>query len=279
MFANNLKQLFTNPAKFLGQRSLRSPRRAGLIAMALLIGALTLSSCGNSPESIASAPPATDAELEQQVLEIIRQNPDVILEAVQIADRQRREQQEVAQREKLEQIKNDPEAAIGKAPVIGAENAEVIIIEFSDFQCPFCSRTQPTLKALLAKYPDDVSLAYKHLPLARIHDQAIPAAKASWAAQQQGKFWEYHDALFENQANLSEEYYLALATELELDLDQFNSDRNSEAAETAINTDLAMAEELGATGTPFFVVNGVPVFGALDLADFEQLIAEVRADN
>jgi protein-disulfide isomerase len=154
----------------------------------------------------------------------------------------------------------------------------VVIIEFSDFQCPFCSRTQPTLKALLKQYPE-VSLAYKHLPLAQIHDQAVPAAKAAWAAQQQGKFWEYHDFLFANQQNLSEEYYQALAVELELDLDQFNRDRNSEEAKDAINADLAMAQELGATGTPFFVVNGEPVFGALSLADFAQLIAEVKAQE
>jgi protein-disulfide isomerase len=276
MPAKNFNQLFKVSGN---QASRRSPNRLALIGMSLLITGTFLSSCNASSESIASAPATTDAELEQQVLEIIKNNPDVILEAVQTADQQRRQAQEESQQKKLEAFKNDPQAAIGKAPIIGAENGEVVIIEFSDFQCPFCSKAQPTLKALLEKYPEDITLAFKHLPLARIHPEAIPAAKAAWAAQQQGKFWEYHDALFTNQESLGEGYYVSLAEELGLDLEQFNRDRNSEEAETAVNNDLNIAQELGANGTPFFVVNGVPVFGALELADFEQLIAEVKAQN
>ena len=125
------------------------------------------------------------------------------------------------------------------------------------------------------KHKDNVTLVFKHLPLTRIHPQAIPAAQAAWAAQQQGKFWEYHDALFEQQDKLGEELYLEVANSLGLDIDKFNSDRQSEAATALIEKDVELARKIGVSGTPFFVMNGETLSGAVQLSQFEEILAKV----
>ena len=103
----------------------------------------------------------------------------------------------------------------------------------------------------------------------------MPAAKAAWAAQQQGKFWEYHNALFEQQKQLSEELYGAIAKNLNLNLEKFNSDRNSPAAEAAIEKDIQIAQTLGIDGTPFFILNGETFSGAVELSEMETILAKV----
>ena len=118
-------------------------------------------------------------------------------------------------------------------------------IEFGDFQCPFCAEAEPTVKQFIAQHADQVTLVYKHFPLSQIHPQATSAAQAAWAAQQQGRFWEYHDALFDQQKQLGEDLYLAIAEELDLDLEQFNRDRNSSEAKAAIDQDLELAQKIG----------------------------------
>ncbi len=88
---------------------------------------------------------------------------------------------------------------IGNAPMTGSANAKVTIVEFSDFECPFCQKAYPTVKQILSTYPNDVKLYYKHLPLVQIHPDAQRAAEAAQCAKAQGKFWQYHDKLFESQ--------------------------------------------------------------------------------
>ncbi|QQS43846.1 thioredoxin domain-containing protein [Candidatus Roizmanbacteria bacterium] len=111
--------------------------------------------------------------------------------------------------EDLQQFCSDPETAafkpepvevaVNNSPIIGSRNSKVIIVEFSDFECPFCARAYSTVKQIQADYPNDVAIAYKHLPLTQLHPNAERAAQASVCAQEQGKFWEYHDKLFESQ--------------------------------------------------------------------------------
>jgi len=144
-------------------------------------------------------------------------------------------------------------------------------MEFSDFQCPFCAKALETVQQFMAKSQDRVTLVYKHFPLTNIHPNAEPAALAAWAAQQQKKFWEFHDGLFENQKNLGEELYISLATKLNLNLEKFNSDRQSEAAKKAIKKDVELGMAIGVPGTPFFVMNGVPVRTS------ENLLADLEA--
>ncbi len=111
--------------------------------------------------------------------------------------------------EDLQQFCSDPETAafrpepvevaVNNSPIIGSRDSKVIIIEFSDFECPFCARAYSTVKQIQSDYPNDVAISYKHLPLTQLHPNAERAAQAAVCAQEQGKFWEYHDKLFESQ--------------------------------------------------------------------------------
>ncbi len=213
-------------------------------------------------------------ELEQQVLQIIRNNPEVIIESVQAYQQQQQKQKQQARQAFLQDFKNNPGKIIASSPTTGAADARIILIEFSDFQCPFCAKAHKTVKQFMAKHQNEVMWVYKHLPLASIHPQAIPAAQASWAAYQQGKFWEYHDALFEEQDKLGEKLYLDIARSLNLDIKKFNRDR--QLALPAIEQDLALARQLGISGTPFFVMNQETFGGAVSLSDLEEILARVR---
>lgn len=142
--------------------------------------------------------------------------------------------------------------------VQGPTTAPVTIVEFSDLQCPACKAFSPVLKGLLDKYPEDVRLIYRHFPLPQ-HPLARPAALATEAAGQQGKFWEYHDMVFENQESLSDSSWEEFATQLELNITQFNEYRNSDEAQNTLQTDLGVARQVGVTGTPTIFLNGYKV--------------------
>ena len=148
-----------------------------------------------------------------------------------------------------------------------------MLVEFSDFQCPYCARAAQTVKEFMAKHSDEVTLVYKHLPLSAIHPQAMAAAQAAYAAQQQGKFWQYHDALFAQQKQLGEELYLQIAENLSLDLEQFNRDRKQ--AITNIQKDLQLAQQLQINGTPFFVLDNQSFSGAVPLSEMEAILGKI----
>jgi protein-disulfide isomerase len=215
-----------------------------------------------------------DPKLRQQVLQIIRDNPEVLLEALQAYQKQQQQQQEKARATFLQQLRTNSKAIVGQSPTKGAKNGKILLIEFSDFQCPYCARSIEPLQQFLTKHPEQVTLVYKHFPLIQIHAEALPAAKASWAAQQQGKFWEFHNALFVNQEKLGEALYVDTAKALGLDLQRFNRDRASNAARDAIAQDMRLAEQLGVDGTPFFVMNGTAVSGAVQLSDLEKILTQ-----
>ena len=157
------------------------------------------------------------------------------------------------------------------APRLGAEHAAVTIIEFSDFQCPFCKVAQSTLRKILQTYGNNVRLVFKHLPL-EIHPQAWPAARAATCAGAQNRFWQYHDALFEAD-DLSLETLKRIAATLGLDLPKFKTCLESEASRLAVLKDLQDAQRLGINGTPSFIINGTLVRGIPDLDDFKSIIA------
>ena len=166
---------------------------------------------------------------------------------------------------KIHQVK------VGDSPVKGAAEARVTIVEFSDFQCPYCGRVSPTLTRLLEEYPDDVRIVYKHLPLS-FHSNALPAAKASAAAGRQGKFWEMHDELFLNQRALSEAKFVELAGKLGLDVERFQEDFKSAPVATEVAQDMSEARRLGVTGTPGFFVNGRFSSGAKPYESFKAMV-------
>lgn len=153
----------------------------------------------------------------------------------------------------------------------GPANAKVTIVEFSEFECPYCRRGADTMYEVLKAYPNDVRLVFKHLPLS-FHKNAEPASRAALAAGKQGKFWEMHDHLFENQRSLGEKLYMEQAEKMGLDMTQFKSDYNSAALKKQIQEDLKEAERVGVRGTPGFLINGVLVSGARPADDFKQII-------
>jgi protein-disulfide isomerase len=160
---------------------------------------------------------------------------------------------------------------IAGAPALGPEQAPVTIVEFSDYQCPFCGRVEATLKQVREKYPDRVRIVFKHLPL-DIHSKALAAHAAAEAAARQGKFWEMHDKIFANQAAMSPEKYAEWARELGLDMARFERDRASAEVKARIAADKREAAQLGATGTPSFFINGKYSSGAKPFEAFQALI-------
>lgn len=187
-------------------------------------------------------------------------------------------QEKAAQQDLESQFKNPVKIDVGSSPVKGPANAKITIIEFSDFQCPFCKRGKDTMEEVSKKYPNDVKLAFKQLPLA-FHDKAEPAARASLAAGKQGKFWEMHDALFDNQAQLSSEFFLDQAKKLGLDIEKFKKDMEASDVTEQIKKDKELADSHGISGTPGFFVNGIAVRGAYPLAHFDTIIQRLLKEG
>lgn len=167
---------------------------------------------------------------------------------------------------------------IGNSPTLGPDSAPVKIVEWSDFQCPFCGRVGPTLDQITETYGDQVQLVFKHMPLS-FHKQARPAHAAAEAAGMQGKFWEMHDMIFADQRALNEEAYMAYAAEIGLDTEQFKQDLASDEVEKRIAADYAQAAKLGVTGTPAFFVNGRFLSGAQPFDRFKIMIDEELETN
>ena len=163
------------------------------------------------------------------------------------------------------QVASDPKRLRGNA------KAPVMIVEFSDYQCPYCHQAEPTVKEVLAKYGDKVSLSYRDFPLSAIHSQAMIAAEASRCAEEQGKFWEYHDQLFVG-SKLEKDSLIEYARNLKLDDKQFDSCLTSEKYKADIEKDEQEGRNAGVNGTPGFFVNGIFINGAKPADAFSQVI-------
>ena len=146
------------------------------------------------------------------------------------------------------------------SPFIGKADAPVTLVVFSDFQCPFCSKVQPLLDEVLKKNPDKLKIVFKHLPL-QMHKQARPAALAAIAAQEQGKFWQMHDALFAASKKLSKETIEQAAKDIGLDMEKFKKDLTSPATEEKLKKDMMDAGKASVGGTPTLFINGRQVKG------------------
>jgi protein-disulfide isomerase len=224
-----------------------------------------------APNSIAQSVKVSP-QLEKQILEVIRRHPDVMLEVLQKYAVEQQAKEQKAQADALKLARKNTRSLIGDSPTTGASNRQIVMVAFSDFQCPFCATADKSIKQFMAKHKDKVTLVYKYFPLTQIHPEALPAAQAAWAANKQGKFWEFHDALYANQAKLGEAFYLQTATSLKLDLNKFNADRK--IAANAIVEDFRLGRKLGVDGTPTFILNGEVVTGAASLADLEKALAQ-----
>jgi protein-disulfide isomerase len=157
----------------------------------------------------------------------------------------------------------------------GNGEAAVTLVEYSDFQCPACASFQPVLAEIMSQYGDQLRFEYKHFPLP-IHNFAQQAAVAAEAASQQGKFFEFHDALFTNQEEWTSSatpqvFFVRYAEELGLDVEKFKTQQNSSVLRDAVRADLNEARELGLTGTPTFFLNGE----RMQFETFEEFIAQI----
>jgi protein-disulfide isomerase len=163
---------------------------------------------------------------------------------------------------------------IGGAPTQGPADAPVTVLMFSDFQCPYCKRGEKNIIAAMSKFPGKVKLVFKHYPLP-FHKQAKPAAKAAMAAGEQGKFWEMHDKLFEEQKELRNDgIFNKLAKDLGLDMAKFKADMKNPAYDKIIDQDMKQGQGVGVRGTPAFFINGTRIVGAQPTSKFEAVIGE-----
>lgn len=161
----------------------------------------------------------------------------------------------------------------------GTRDARVTLVEYGDFQCPYCARAHGALTELMEQHEGRVALVYRHLPLSDLHPFAMPAAEAAEAAGAQGKFWEMHDALFENQGMLDEDALPALAAGMGVDLQRFAQELKDGKHASRVEADAEQAGTLGARGTPTFFINGERYHGDSDQASLAAAIREALGDD
>lgn len=161
---------------------------------------------------------------------------------------------------------------VGDAPFLGPKDAPITIVEFADFQCPYCSMAVPTVQEVMKKYDGKVKLVFKNFPLS-FHAQAMNAAVAADCAKAQGKYWEMHDKLFENHAKLDDALYGKLATAIGLDSGKFSACMKDPKIKSHVEAELAYGQSLGINGTPAFYINGVQLMaGAQPKEEFIKVI-------
>jgi protein-disulfide isomerase len=172
-----------------------------------------------------------------------------------------------------------PRVAVSVAgdPAKGPAAAPITIVEFSDFQCPYCARVNPTLKQVEEKYGDKLRMVFRDFPLVQIHKEAAKAAEAGECAHEQGKFWEMHDRLFANQSKLQVEALKQAASEIGLDSVKFNACLDSSKYASEVQSDVEEGARYGVTGTPAFFINGRLLGGAQPLQAFTEVIDEELA--
>lgn len=176
------------------------------------------------------------------------------------------------------------DVAVGHLPTLGNENAKVTVVEFSDFQCPFCKQFEDdTYSQLYDTYikTNKIKFAYRQYPLVTIHPNAQKSAEASECANEQGKFWDYHDLVFKNQSSWSAlaaadaaNSFTDLAGQLGMDTTQFKSCLDSDKYKPTVDSDAADGSKAGVDGTPTFFINGWRLVGAQPFAQLQQLIEQ-----
>ena len=163
--------------------------------------------------------------------------------------------------------------ATADSPALGPSSAPIELVEFSDFQCPFCYRAHPTVKQVLSTYGSKIRFVYRNYPLPN-HPNARPAAEAAQCANDQGQFWAYHDRLFADQTKLGNDDLKASAAALGLDAGRFNACFDSHKYKARVDTDLQAGNEAGVNGTPAFFINGRSLSGAQPFEAFKRVIDE-----
>jgi len=239
---------------------------------------------------------ATACTSKDELKKILKDNPEILTEAIEAnpekfidalnnavkaAQAGQGKKREDDEKKALEESFNNPLVAEIRSDESfrGNKDAPITLIEYSDFECPFCSRGYNTVMELMKKYEGKIRFAYKHLPLS-FHPQAMPAAQYYEAIRLQDteKAWKFHDAIYKDQRKLQngEAFLKATAKDLKVDMAKLAKDVKSDVVQKRIDADMAEAAKFGFQGTPGFLLNGVPVKGAYPASHFDSLIEELK---
>jgi protein-disulfide isomerase len=156
--------------------------------------------------------------------------------------------------------------------ILGSINAPVILTEYGDFDCPHCAIAHVFIKKLVQKFKDQLAFVFRHFPLSKVHENASIAALSSEAAANQGKFWEMHDMMLENQSKLSTSYLLRIAERLGLEMKSFKRDTHDEKLAAKVEAQFESGIRSGVNGTPSLYINGAKYNGAYDLDSLSSAI-------
>ncbi|HET6373774.1 MAG TPA: thioredoxin domain-containing protein, partial [Candidatus Polarisedimenticolia bacterium] len=219
--------------------------------------------------------PSYDPDTMSRLVAAARSGEDLVAAASREGQRLQSEQAEAMRAQRAKEAARVVEFDLTGAPIKGDPKAPVTIVEFADFQCPYCATSVPLIQQVMQAYPGKVKLAFKHMPLG-MHQNAIPAAAASIEAMEHGKFWEMHDLLFQNYTQLTRENIANMGRKLGLDETQLAHALDTSEHSKAIAKDVEDSQKAGVTGTPTFYVNGRKVMQR-DFATFKKMIDDALA--
>lgn len=235
-----------------------------------LLSSVALLACLAAP---VAAQDLSDERIKELALEAILENPQIVMDAVAILREREAEAQAASAAETLE-TQRDLLERDKNAPVIGNVDGDVTVVEFFDYNCPYCRRAKPTVTGLIAGDPD-VRVVYREFPI--LGDDSVLASRAALAAREQGKYEEFHWALMALSGRIGEAQIMQVADDLGLDVDQLRTDMDSDAVSEHIETSISLAQSLGISGTPSFVVGETILPGLVDQARLEELVAQERS--
>jgi protein-disulfide isomerase len=255
----------------------KEAKARGITAEALIQQEVTAKLAAPSDADVQKVYDANKAQLGNATLDQVKDRVVQYLQGQQEAEAHEKLIASLRAKYKTQVFLKPPkiDVADGGAPSRGPANAPVTIIEFSDYECPFCKRAEPTVEQVVAAYPDKVRLVYRHYPLP-FHKTARPAAEAAACANAQGKFWEYHDKVFVA-ASLDEASLKKIAGEVGLDQAKFDTCLANKEMAKAVDKDMADASAVGVRGTPAFFINGRMISGAQPFEKFKVIIDEELA--
>lgn len=237
-------------------------------------GVFTLAVAIAAPLALV-AEPLDEARVKELVLEAIRENPGIVMEAVALLEAQQATAQEAARTTALaterDRIERDP-----NAPVLGNPEGDVTVVEFFDYNCPYCRRAMDEVQGLLAA-DQNVRLVYREWPI--LGDGSVFAAKAALAARNQGKYEEFHWALMGMTGRAEEASIMRIATEVGLDTDQLRRDMNAPEIAEHIETSMQLSQTLGFNGTPSFVIGDQLVPGLVEKNRLIEIVDAARSDK
>ncbi|WP_371156783.1 DsbA family protein [Jannaschia sp. 2305UL9-9] len=216
----------------------------------------------------------SEEEIKQLALQAILENPEIVMEAVAILQARDEEEAAAAARASLDDdrdmLERDP-----NAPVVGNPDGDVTVVEFFDYNCPYCRRAGEQVSAML-ETEDNVRVVYREWPI--LGEGSVFAARAALASREQGKYEDFHKALMQARGRVDDRVVLQIAAGVGLDLDQLQADMDAPEVQAHIDTSMQLAQSLGFSGTPSFVVGSALAPGLIDADQLIEMIEAARED-